>query len=365
MQITLVMPSLSCGGAERVGAAMANYWVEQGKEVTLITFDAPQSTPFYELSPKLHYLKLGLLDRSGNLVAGVRNNFKRIFALRTSLKASQADVVVSILGRSNIRVLFATMGLKMPIIVCEQIDPARDSLSFFWKALRFLTYLRAKRIVVLTERYAEYFPRHLRKRIRVIPNPIVFVELPDKASVTPKDSLKLIAVGRLELQKGFDTLLQALAELNGTTPNWTLTVLGEGSQRQSLEALREELKLTERVSFVGTVKNVPEFLQHSDLFILSSRVEGFPLALCEAMACGVPVIATDCAASIREIVRDGIDGIIVPSETAKTLALAISDLMNNPERRREMARRGLEITKKLNLSAIMSNWEKLLSEVVG
>ena len=359
------MPTLSCGGAERVGAAMANYWVEQGNEVSLITFDDLQSSPFYELSAKLCHIKLGLFNQSGNLFEGARNNFIRIRSLRAMFRARKADVIISIIGRSNIRVLFAALGLDTPIIVFEQIDPARDSLNWLWRALRLLAYWRAKQIVVLSQSFAEYFPCYLQKHIQVIPNPVILPGISAPRYLPEPNIFKIIAVGRLELQKGFDYLLQALAELKSSSKNWGLTILGEGSQRQNLELLCAQLNLTDHVFFAGTVKDVAMFLKQSDLFVLSSRVEGFPLALCEAMACGVPVITTDCAASIREIVRDGVDGIVIPNEDVKALTDAVSELMSKPEQYQQMSYRASEIIKKLDLPIIMKKWDKLLNEAVS
>jgi GalNAc-alpha-(1->4)-GalNAc-alpha-(1->3)-diNAcBac-PP-undecaprenol alpha-1,4-N-acetyl-D-galactosaminyltransferase len=363
MRITLVMPTLSCGGAERVGAAMANYWIEQGNEVSLITFDDPQSNPFYELSAKLCHIKLGLLNESGNLLEGARNNFIRLQSLRSLFKTRKADVIISIIGRSNIRVLFAALGLNIPIIVFEQIDPARDSLNRLWRLLRLLAYQRAQQIVVLTQSFVEYFPTYLRNRIQVIPNPIALTNVSAPKQVSNPEIFKIIAVGRLELQKGFDYLLQALVDLRSSSKNWTLTILGEGSQRQNLEILCARLNLADRVIFTGTVKDVTTFLKQSDLFVLSSRVEGFPLALCEAMACGIPVVATDCATSIREIVSDGVDGIVTPNEDVVGLTKAILTLMNNPQHREQMSHQAPLIVNRLSLPVIMKKWDQLLREI--
>jgi GalNAc-alpha-(1->4)-GalNAc-alpha-(1->3)-diNAcBac-PP-undecaprenol alpha-1,4-N-acetyl-D-galactosaminyltransferase len=365
MRITLVMPTLSCGGAERVGAAMANYWAEQGNEVSLITFDDAQSNPFYDLSAKLCHIKLGLFNESGNLLEGARNNFIRIQSLRSVFKTRKADVIISIIGRSNIRVLFAALGLNIPIIVFEQIDPARDSLNRLWRILRLLAYQRAQQIVVLTQSFVTYFPTYLRKRIQVIPNPIALTSVSSPKHISKPDEFKIIAVGRLELQKGFDYLLHALAELRRSSPNWTLTILGEGSQRQNLELLCAHLNLADHVIFAGTVKDVTVFLKQSDLFVMPSRVEGFPLALCEAMACGVPVVVTDCAPSIREIVRHGIDGIVTPNEDVVELTKAILMLMNNPKHRKQMSDQAPQIITRLSLPIVMKKWDQLLREVAN
>ena len=344
---------------------MANYWIEQGNEVSLITFDDTQSSPFYPLHAKVSHLKLGLFKQSKNIFAGLRNNLVRLKALRANFRAGRADVIISIIGRSNIRVLFAAFGLKTPIIVFEQIDPARDSLNQLWRLLRLLAYRRARRIVVLTQSFAEYFPLYLHKRIQVISNPVVLTGTSLPKRLSSPDHFKIIAVGRLELQKGFDYLLKALATLKSDSKIWSLTILGDGSQRQNLESLCAQLNLADRVFFAGTVTDITTFLKQSDLFILSSRVEGFPLALCEAMACGLPVIATNCAASIQEIVREGVDGIVIPNEDIPALTKAVSELMNDPERCQQMSDQATRIIGKLDLPIIMRKWDKLLNEVTG
>ncbi|MBL8205224.1 MAG: glycosyltransferase family 4 protein [Blastocatellia bacterium] len=365
MKITVVMPTLACGGAERVGAAMANYWAERGDEVTFVTFDPPQASPFYELSPRLRHVKLGLFSVSNNIAAGFKNNLRRWSALRSFFRTTKSDVIISIIGRSNVRVLLATIGFPIPVIVYEQTDPSRDSLSPFWRTLRWIMYRRAQSIVVLTQQFAQSFSPSLQKRLSVIPNPVVMVDTVENKHRPATEAFRLIAVGRLEQEKGFDILLRALAKLSEPLPKWTLTILGEGSQRQYLESLCRQLHLENRISFPGAVKNVAEFLKQSDLFILSSKVEGFPLALCEAMTFGVPVVATDCAASIREIVRDEIDGVIVPPESEEALGKAIAELISKPEKCTKMALSASTIIHKLSLPTIMSKWDKLLQLALG
>ena len=365
MRITLVIPSLACGGAERVVSTMANYWAREGKEITLITFDAITEQAFYEVDARVRQVKSGLAQPAKNPLIGFWHNLKRLRIIRTAINASDADVIISFIGRTNVRVLLALPGCKTPILVVEHTDPARDSLSFGWRLARLIAYRKATRVIVLTQRFAEYFPGYLQSRIQAIPNPICIVAENPAAILRHSNAKKIIAVGRLEEEKGFDLLLRSFAALQDEFTSWSLIILGDGAQKKALTELCSELKINERVFFPGAVKNVADYLQQSDLFVLPSRVEGFPVALCEAMACGLPVLATDCSDGMREIIRDGINGVIVPTENIQALTSAMSDLMRNAAARGEIAARASEVTTRFGLTTIMGRWEKLLTEIVA
>lgn len=172
-------------------------------------------------------------------------------------------------------------------------------------------------------------------------------------------------MGRLSEQKHFDLLLQAFANLKDAHPEWTLTILGEGELRSQLEDLRDRLGLKDRVYLPGVVKNPHDFLRQADFFVMSSLFEGFPNAICEAMACGLPVISTDCPSGPREIIREGIDGILVPTEDVSALTAAIQKLMLDQALRQDLGRNALEITERFSLERIMGMWDEILQEVTS
>src|SRR5262249_50312577 len=160
-----------------------------------------------------------------------------------------------------------------------------------WRFLRNWIYPLANRIVVQTERTALAFPSRIRQKAIVIPNP---VHPPSAVDAQRESTRSVIAIGRLTKEKGFDLLIRAFARLSTRHPEWRLTILGDGPLRMEIEHLLDELGLKEAVKLPGEVKNIDDYVTQAEIFVLSSRYEGFPNALCEAMAGGLAVVSADC-----------------------------------------------------------------------
>ncbi len=371
MRLTFVISSLTYGGAERVMSIMANYWVAKGWEITLLTFDNNQVISDFYLDSRVDHIYLDIAEDSPNKIIGIWNNLKRIRTLRLAISNSKPDSVISFMSETNIITLLATRWLKIPIVVSERNHPRRHSIGIVWKQMCQWTYPFADQIVFQTKAARDCFPSQLQSRTCIIPNMVVLPPIEKRSSdnllsertACNSASLSLIAIGRFVPAKGFDILLQAFAQLKDRYPEWTLTILGDGTLRPEMESLRNQLGLTDCVHFLGFVKNVYAFLKQADLFVLSSRFEGFPNALCEAMACGLPVISTDCPSGPREIIRDRIDGILVPNEDVSALAAAMERLMSDAQERKSLAANASEVIERFSLEKIMGMWEQLLEEV--
>lgn len=367
MRITVVIPVISSGGAEHAMAIIANHWAAEGWTVNILTYDDGAEPPFYQLDARIRHVPLGLAVDSPGLLAAVRNNWRRLKLLRGAIRDSRPDVVVSFINQTNVLTLVAVEGLGLPTLVVEQSDPHTFPIKPVWDYLRRVTYRRAGKIVLLSARDVEYFAPRLRARVAVIPNPFrpppAALETDRSAGATQPP--QLIAVGRLHHDKGFDILLEAFSLLKEEHPQWQLIVLGEGEERERLEVQREALHLGERVSFPGRVKDPYSFLKAASLFVMPSRTEGFPLALCEALACGLPVVCTDCAGGVRDIIEDTVNGMLVPKENAPALAQALGRLMTDAELRRRLSARAPEVVERFSMSKVMGAWERLLSEVVN
>lgn len=370
MKLALVIYSLSEGGAERVMSSMANHWSRKGAEVSLVTLDTA-STDRYPLDPQVRRVALGLSGDSSNPLQGMLNNLRRVAQLRKALRKLRPEVAICFMEATNILTILATRGLGMKVVVMEHTNPEIHQVGRLWDTLRRWTYRFADRVGVLTERTRPWAEKLAAPgAVFVLPNPIQ-VSPPGAAEGVdlrafahlPATARALVSMGRLAPEKGFDLLIRAFAPLAGTHPDFHLVILGEGGERGALEAARASCELEGRVHLPGRVENPMAFLRQCDLFVMSSRYEGFPMALCEAMASGLPVISFDCPTGPGEIIRDQVDGILVPAGDAPALTQAMGRLMGDAAARKAMGGRGPEGMLRFSEDRIMAEWDRLLSEL--
>ncbi len=343
-------------------ATMANHWGAAGREVTVVTLGAGE--PFYRLDARVKRVDLALAGESPTPVHAVWRNLGRIRRLRETLAGLKASVVISLIDRTNVLTLLAARPLGVPVIVAEHSDPL-TRIGPFWQGLRRWTYPGARRVVVLNERTRRVFAAWLGTRVVVIPNA---VEVPGDAGLAgdPAASVRtVVSMGRLGEEKRFDLLLRAFARVSPTRPDWRLLILGDGPRRADLEALRDALGLRDRVELRGVVREPHEVLRRGDLFVLASRTEAFPMALVEAMACGLAVIATEYHEGVREIVRDGVDGLLVAPGDPEALGAAMDRLMADAAERRRLAARALEVRERFGVPRVMGMWDQLLDVVAA
>lgn len=363
MRITLVISTFGAGGAERVMSVMANYWVEQGKDITLITL-SPQSNDWYKLHPRVKRVGLDVLSMSAHIGQAIRDNVRRIIGLRRALRRVHPDVVISFLDTTNVLTLMASRGLGIPLIVSERNDPHQNSIGSAWSGLRSLLYRHADAVVVQSGAIRDWALRLPGiKAIYVIPNPVNSTgNGSEQASRRRGSAHTIAAMGRLVRQKGFDILIEAFGRCAGKHSDWSLVILGEGPQRASLQNFAADLGIADRVNLAGQFLEPATVLKRADLFVLSSRYEGFPNALLEAMACQLPVVSTDCSGGgPREIIRDGVDGILVPPEDVAALADAMDRLMANSNERRRLGTRACEIIERFSIGRIMALWDEAVT----
>lgn len=366
MKITLVISSLSCGGAERVLVLMAQGFIDKGHEVTIITLSA-KNTDFYQLPAKCSRLALGIMGNSSGLSAAIKNNIQRITVLRQAIQSSTPEVVISFLRITNITTILALMGTKYPLIVTEHNDPQVFSYGRLWETLRRLTYPFCDSVVSVSKGVDQAFADLPKSKRAVIYNPII-VKDDGQAEELPRevdpDKNWLVSMGRLTEQKGFDLLLQAFQQISPKYPNWQLIIMGRGELRQKLEQMRDDLGLSGQVIFTGALSNPFTILKQGKLFVMASKNEGFPMAHGEALACGLPVIATDCPSGPREMIRHNVDGLLVPNQDVAAFALAMDSLMSDQEKRDQFATKAPEVTVRFSLDAIIAEWETVMDKLV-
>jgi GalNAc-alpha-(1->4)-GalNAc-alpha-(1->3)-diNAcBac-PP-undecaprenol alpha-1,4-N-acetyl-D-galactosaminyltransferase len=359
---------MNSGGAERVAATLVNAWADRGDAVTLVVTFSGQGECFYSLSSRVQLVYLA--DLAGLTGRGPRGYWARFWALRRLIKNSRADIVLSFLTNVNVAVIVAACGLHRPVIVSERVHPTMP-IGSLWANLRRFTYPYATRVVMQSSEGLRWLEANVpAAKGVVIPNPVPY-PLPSGAPVLAPERFTsptrrlLLAVGRLEVQKGFDLLLESFAALSARHPSWDLVILGEGPQRAALESQAARLGLAaSRVKLSGRAGNVGDWYRRADLYVMSSRFEGFPNTLAEAMAHGCAVVSFDCDTGPRDIIRHGQDGLLVtPVRDVTALAQALDRLMGDDAQRQRIAARAAEVRERYSMEKILAMWDSLFDSV--
>jgi glycosyltransferase involved in cell wall biosynthesis len=364
MRIAFILPTFAAGGAERVASLLCNYWVEQGHDVTTLTFEGSSDEQSYALDERVVERRIDALNRSRGLASRIFTNIRRLGRLRAALKAFQPDAIVAFTTEANVVAIWSALGLGIPVVVSERNQPDRPGLGRFTRAARRLSYNFAAGLVVQTEAIAEWARARFRAPVHVLPNP---VRLASWTAAPPleRDKKQILAAGRLVAQKGFDVLIASFAELAPTFPQWTLAIYGEGAERAALDAQVERLSLGGRIALPGLRKDMPVALAAADLFVLPSRYEGYPNVLIEALASGRAVIATDCPGGTAEILDGGKYGLMVEPGNVAALTAGLKRMMSDDGLRARFAAQGREAVSALDVDTIGRLWLGLLADLAG
>lgn len=361
MKILIYISHFSdAGGAEKVVSLMANHWVKS-YEVVILSESIPEED-FFEVNKEVQREVTGFKIVSKTPFAQLKEYIRGIFYIREALKKSKPDIIISHIDMANIRMLIASIGLNIPVIVEDHNNPELKSLSQPWKFIKPLTYLWSERLILLTKDLLKFYPSFLHKKVSFIENPLnIPTNIPDS------DEVKLskptfIALGSLVEQKGLDYLLEACAIVFKEKPNWHLTILGEGKLRESISLHAKELGIDDKVHLAGRVTKPYSILKDADIYVMSSRFEGFPVALCEAMGVGLPCISFDCPTGPADIIEHNVNGLLVEYLNVEALAESMLLLANDKDMRERFSKEALKINEKLSLKTIMSKWDRVIEE---
>jgi glycosyltransferase involved in cell wall biosynthesis len=332
-KIAFFIPSLRGGGAERVFVDLANNFAKRGLSVDLVL--AQKEGPYLkDVSSKVNIIDL----KSKRVLFS-------LLPLIKYLKSKKPDSLISAIFHANIITLIACLFCRCDVIVTEHspFSVTQKKLPlwkrFIVKTAMKLLYGRAKTIVTVSNGVAEDFVKKIgikKENLHTIYNPVDIKSVLERSKedsshkwLKNKEKKVLLGVGRLTEQKDFSTLIKAFVKLR-KKKEIKLIILGEGKDRKSLEKLIKELQIENDVDMPGFIDNPYSCMANSDIFALSSEYEGFGNVLVEAMACGTPVVSTDCPCGPSEILDNGKYGKLVPVGDINDLAGAIEETLENP-----------------------------------
>jgi glycosyltransferase involved in cell wall biosynthesis len=363
MRIVFLLSSLGAGGAERVATTLCNAWCARGDTVVLIPTYSAGGQPFYELAEGVKTISLA--DVAGIRRKTPRSYAQRLRALRRLISESVPDVIVSFLPNVNVAAILATAGLGIPLIICERNDPDSRSAFGFWEICSRLTYRFADMFAVQTEAVAGKVHRRYPglRRVRAVPNPLSEGLAAFRAEPAGARRI-LLSIGRLAEQKRMDRLIDAFSELAPRFGDWDLHIYGEGPLRQALDARIGELGLQGRAFLKGRTGEPWTVMAGADAFAMTSKHEGFPNALLEAMGIGLPCVVTDCPSGPREITRDGRDALLVAPGDRDGLVAALARVMGDAAFRARLGAQAREsVLGRYSLASVIDHWDRLFREV--
>ncbi|MEB2285580.1 MAG: glycosyltransferase [Myxococcales bacterium] len=285
-------------------------------------------------------------------------------------------VVVATQGYINFLLLLARPVLPRTKLVIREVIGERYMEHNRYRDVLYRCYLRlvrkADRIVTQTAAVAERLGREIAPRpgqVECIHNPVDAERLAAAAarSTSPftDPGPHVLAMGRLTRQKGFDLLLEAFARVCAEGVRARLTIVGIGELETELGARARALGLADVVDFVGFQEQPERFFAHADVFVLSSRYEGMPNVALEALACGLPIVAFDCPYGVSEIVRDGVNGRLLPAGDVGALAAALLDLLRDPSALARLRAAAADSVRSFTAPVVSARWNAIFAELAG
>ena len=346
----LVIGALARGGAERVACVLSYEW-QRTHDVTMVVFDA--RTKSYPHGGRL--VDLGVPSRRSRFMNAI-GLFQRIARLMGLFWWSRPGQIITFMESGNLPVIVAACicGMAKRTKVSVRNNPV--SIRRRYRVVIPWLYRIPACVVVPSRGLAHALIRRgiPSRRVVIIPNPVAEAAGEHKHSVVPQSKQYILGVGRLVHQKQFELLINAFARID--TPRVCLVILGGGPKRRCLEALASSLGVGSRVLFHGVVSTIETWYQNAISLVLTSRYEGWPNVLVEAMANGCPVISVDCRYGPSEILENGRYGLLVPQGDVGGLATAIGRLLSDPELRTTLASEGIRRAKSFEATKVAPRW---------
>lgn len=346
MKITFIIRSLRFGGAERVVTELSKAMCKEN-QISIITFN--QYDEEYELNERINRINLNLSLNKIKLKSEVDK-------LKECCVKLESDCYVAFDTLANLYLIMALYNTKCKFGISERNAPKQSKYSIYTRILRKLLYKKADFFIFQTSQAAQFYSKKIQEKSYIIPNP-VRDNLPIKDY--KNDKKKIVAVGRLEFQKNYELLINAFTKFSMYNSEYILEIYGEGKDIQKLKELCSNNKIENKVFFMGNCRDVHYRIVDSEIYVLSSRFEGIPNALLEAMAMGFPVIATDCpVGGPAELICNNKNGILVSLDSCDELADAMNFLVSNRKEAIKYGESAKKVRDDYSLDKIIVKWQE-------
>lgn len=360
--ICFYIGSLHKGGAERVFVNLAEYFQNTGYRVTMVTqYKFPEGEE-YALPPGVKRV-ISDLTESELSNSRIVNFYRRVQKLHRVWKEEKPNLVLSCIGKNNFMTIVTTMFTRTRSVVSVVGEAKEEYPNRLMRVLANHLFPFADGIVLQTERSRYFFHKRVRRRAVILPNSLN----PDfiKPRYEGERDRQIVSVGRMDANKNHEMMLRAFAALADRYPDYTLTIYGDGELRGYLEELAGRLGITGRVMMPGVIPDVAARIEKASLFLLTSCSEGVSNALIEALATGLPVIATDVpSGGTVELITDEVNGLIIPVGDDKALERAMDRLLGDPDLAERLGREAAQIQKKLAPERVNGLWREYFERIM-
>ena len=359
-KLAFYIGSLNKGGAERVFVNLAEYFQNKGYQIVMVTQYRKEDE--YVLAEGIRRV---ISDIPPEETTGSRavNFYRRMSRLHRIWKKERPDLVLSCVGKNNFMAVVTTMFTKTKPVVSVVGEAKEEYPNRLMKALANLLFPFASGVILQTERSKSFFSQRVSRTSVILPNSLnpLFI----RERFRGEREKRIVSVGRLDANKNHEMMIRAFAGLAGRYPEYTLTIYGEGELREHLQKLIASLGLEEKVFLPGVVPDVAERIEKAALFLLVSYSEGVSNALIEALALGLPVIATDVpSGGTQELIRHGGNGLIIPPGDEEALKAAMERLLSDGEYAERLGEQAHKIQERLAPERVNRQWQDYFESIL-
>ncbi|MBE6286823.1 MAG: glycosyltransferase family 4 protein [Mediterranea massiliensis] len=352
--------TLMSGGAERVLSILSKPFADAFEQVEYVVWlDDKFPEVFYKIDQRVKIIRISKESRSKNFI-------NHLIWFRKYVKESTPDVILSFMVMINFSVMLSLLGTKVPLVLAERNDPRFFHHGEILRKIITAMYSlnNVKRLVMQTVNNKLYFPIKLQNKIDIIYNPLEIDNNLHAISLKTEKQNRIVSVARLENQKHQHILIEAFAKFKKNHPNYSLTIYGEGSMRESLEAQIFSLKLNDSVFLPGRTSNVLDIIKDAKMFVMTSLYEGMSNSLLEAMYLGLPCISTKVSGA-TDLIENYENGILVDIDDVNAIASAMDLLATDSDIALSLGEKATHVYEKLNVNMISEKWISCLKNTIN